>query len=137
MDMASAFSNLNLFAIVAAAVAAFVVGGVWYGPLFGKAWMAEFGFAEEDLAGKNQAKIFAGTLLLNLVMALNLAMFLGPTANVAFGISAGFFTGLGFIATLLGVFYLFEGKSMKLFLINSGFAIVSFVVMGFILGAMN
>jgi len=137
VDMATAFSNLNWLAIVAAAVSAFVVGGMWYGPAFGKAWMAEFGFVEEDLAKPNQAKIFGGTLLLNLLMALNLAMFLGPEADIAFGVSVGFFTGFGFIAALLGVFYLFEGKSLKLFWINGGFAVVSFVAMGLVLGAMN
>ena len=137
MDMATAFSNLNWLAIVTAAVSAFVVGGIWYGPVFGKAWMAEFGFVEEELAKRNQAKIFGGTLLLNLLMALNLAMFLGPKFDITFGVSAGFFTGFGFIAALLGVFYLFEGKSLNLFWINGGFCVVSFTVMGLVLGAMN
>jgi hypothetical protein len=137
MDMVTAFSDLNWLAIVAAAVSAFVVGGIWYGPVFGKAWMAEFGFVEKDLAERNQAKIFGGTLLLNLLMAFNLAMFLGPKVDITAGVGAGFFTGFGFIAAFLGVFYLFEGKSLKLFWINSGFAVVSFVVMGLVLGAMN
>lgn len=137
MDMATAFSNLNWLAVSAAAIAAFVVGGIWYGPIFGKTWMAEFGFSEEQLAERNQVKIFGGTLLLNLLMAWNLAMFLGPKADMAFGAAAGFFTGFGFVAALLGVFYLFESKSMRLFLINAGFAIVSFTVMGLVIGSMN
>ena len=40
---------LNWLAIVLATASAFVLGGIWYGPLFGKQWMAEYGFSEEDL----------------------------------------------------------------------------------------
>ena len=42
-------ANLSWIAIIAAAAAGFVVGGIWYGPLFGKAWMAEHGCTEEEL----------------------------------------------------------------------------------------
>ena len=41
-------SGLNWLAILVATVAAFVLGGLWYGPLFGKAWMAALGKTEED-----------------------------------------------------------------------------------------
>ncbi len=137
MDMANAFTQLNWLAIALAALSAFMVGGLWYGPLFGKAWMAEFNFTEEHLAQRNQTKIFTGAFFLNLLIAFNLAMFLGPEADAIFGLTAGFFTGFGFIAAMTGVYYLFEEKSFKLLLINGGFAIVSLVVVGIILGAMN
>ena len=137
MDTATAFSTINWLAVIVAVLAPFMVGGLWYGPLFGKAWMAEFGFTEESLAGRNQAKIFGGALFLNLIMAVNLAMFLGPEADTTFGAMAGFFTGFGFVAALIGVQYLFEGRSLRLFLINGGFATLSFTVMGATLGALN
>ncbi|MFN3237701.1 MAG: DUF1761 domain-containing protein [Pseudomonadales bacterium] len=78
MDPATAFSAINWLSVLGAAVSAFVVGGLWYGPLFGKAWMAETGVTEEAMANRNQAKIFAGAFVLNLVMVVNLAMFVGP-----------------------------------------------------------
>lgn len=137
MDIVSTFSNTSWLAIILAALGAFLVGAAWYGPIFGKVWLAEFGFTDEDLAKRNYIKIFSGTFLLNIVMACNLAMFLGPKAGITFGAIAGFFTGLGFTGALLGVFYLFEGRSARLFLINSGFAIVSFMVMGIVIGALN
>ena len=43
--------------------------------------------------------------------------------------------GLGWVAMSLGVIYLFEQRSMKLWLINSGYQIVAYTVMGAILGA--
>jgi hypothetical protein len=44
-------------------------------------------------------------------------------------------TGLTFISTALGVIYLFEARSLRLWLINAGYQVVIFSVMGTILGA--
>ena len=104
MDLSTAFSNLNWIAIIVTAISAFVVGGIWYGPLFGKAWMAEHNLTEEDLEKRNQKMIFGGSFVLNVIIAFNLAMFLGPNADLMFGLFAGFFTGAFFIAAMLGVF---------------------------------
>ena len=49
-------ANANLLAILVAAATGFLIGGLWYGPLFGKAWMAEHGFTEEQLRGGNMLK---------------------------------------------------------------------------------
>ncbi len=65
MDTATAFAGLDWIAVIAAAVAAFVAGAIWFGPLFGKAWIAGFGFDEAELSDRNQAKIFGLTLVLN------------------------------------------------------------------------
>ena len=46
-------ANANLLAILVAAATGFLIGGLWYGPLFGKAWMAEHGFTEEQLRAGN------------------------------------------------------------------------------------
>ena len=40
--------EVNWIAVIAAAVSAFVLGGLWYGPLFGKKWMALVGLSEEQ-----------------------------------------------------------------------------------------
>ncbi|NJN52279.1 MAG: DUF1761 domain-containing protein [Gammaproteobacteria bacterium] len=34
------FTGLNWIAIVVSTALAFVLGGLWYGPLFGKAWLS-------------------------------------------------------------------------------------------------
>ena len=134
MDPATAFSAINWLGVLAAAVSAFIIGGLWYGPLFGQAWMNETGVTEEVMQSRNQAKIFGGAFLLNIVMVVNLAMFVGPGVGVAYGAAAGFFTGAFWIAAMLGVFYLFEGCSVKLWAINGGYAVVALTVMGSILG---
>jgi hypothetical protein len=50
--------SLNHLAIITAAILAFIIGGAWYGPLFGRAWMHETGITPESAAAGNQAKIF-------------------------------------------------------------------------------
>lgn len=135
MDPAAAFAAINWLAALGAAVSAFIIGGLWYGPLFGKAWMEVTGITEERMATRNQAKIFGGAFLLNVIMVINLAMFIGPEADLAFGATAGFFTGAFWVAAMLGVFYLFEDRELKLFMINGGYATVALTTMGAILGA--
>lgn len=128
--------HFNPWAILTATVSAFVLGGVWYSPiLFAKAWMEGAGLNEEQLKQGNASRIFGGAFVLTLVMAVNLAAFLGPKADLAFGVFAGFATGLGWVATAFGVTYLFEHRPLKLWLVNSGYQIVAFTLMGAILGA--
>ena len=131
MDM----SKLNYLAILVSALSSFLIGGLWYsGAMFGKAWMKENGFGEEDLKQSNMGKVFGISFLLSLVIALNLAMFLGEKADITFGIFAGFMAGFGWVAMSFGVVYLFERRSLKLWLINSGYHVITFTLMGAILG---
>ncbi len=67
-------------------------------------------------------------------MSINLALFIGKE-DLIFGTIAGFMTGFGWIAFAIGIIALFENKSMKYVLINGGYMIVAFTVMGLILGA--
>ncbi len=135
MDMQSVFQNLNWLAIIAAAVSAFVLGGIWYSPLlFAKRWMKENGITAETAGNPNMIKIFGLSFLLSLVAAFFLAMFIGVDAGASFGAMAGFMAGLGWVFTFLGITYLFERKTLAHFLINACYSVVSLTVMGFIIG---
>src|SRR5690349_1608081 len=101
------FQNLNPWAILVAALSAFVLGGLWYSRiLFGGVWMKANGFeAEPPAAG---AKTFAITFVFSLVMAFNLAMFLNDSkTTVAWGATAGLLAGFGWVAMGIGVVSLF------------------------------
>ena len=135
MDLQSAMASLNWLAVIVAALSAFLIGGIWYSPAtFGKAWMRENGFTEESLKQGNMGKIFGGTFGLMLFASFNLAMFIGPQADAAYGGMAGFLAGFGWVMTMVGTHYLFERKSFTLFAINSGYSIVALTLMGIILG---
>lgn len=130
--------ELNYLAILLAALSTFLLGGLWYSPAaFGKAWMKENGFTEEDLKKGSMLKIFGLAFVLALISAINLAMFMGPEKEVSMGAAYGFAAGFGWVATFVGTHYLFERKSFKLFLINAGYSIVALTIMGVIIVAMN
>ena len=130
--------ELNYLAILLAALSTFILGGLWYSPaVFGKAWMKENGFTEEDMKKGNMIKIFGLAFVLALISAINLAMFMGPEKEVSMGAAYGFAAGFGWVATFVGTHYLFERKSFKLFLINAGYSVVALTVMGVIIVAMN
>ncbi|MEM1405357.1 MAG: DUF1761 domain-containing protein [Bacteroidota bacterium] len=128
------FSTLNWLAIVVATISTFVIGAIWYGPVFGKVWMQENGFTEEDMKEANMAKIYGTAFILELVMAVNLALFL-KGLSVPDGLLYGFFTGFGWIAMAMGVNYLFSRNTIRLWFIDSFYFVISFTLMGAILTA--
>ncbi len=129
--------EINVWAVLAAAVVNFVVGGMWYSPaLFGRIWMRANGFTEEDLKKGSPAKIFGLSFLFCLVMSANLAAFLaGPETTFPFALAAGTAAGLGWAALGLGVIALFERRPWSYLIVNGGYLTVSFAAMGAILGA--
>lgn len=131
--------DVNYLSVLIAAVAAMVIGFLWYGPIFGKAWMKEMKFSEADkkkAKQKGMGKYYFINFVGALVTAYVLAHFIGFLALSSFSdaFQLAFWTWLGFFAaaTLLGG-VLWEGKSWKLFLINAGYWLVNLIVMGWIL----
>lgn len=123
--------HLNPLAIVVAAALSFLIGGVWYSPiLFAKRWQQETGLSDEQLKGGNMLRIFGLTYVCSLVMAANLAAFLGAKATVGFGLAAGAAAGIGWVAMCFAVNDLFERRSVALWLINSGYHVISLTLMG-------
>lgn len=156
----------NPWAILIAAVAALVIGAVWYNPkVFGNAWMRESGMTEEKMKGGNMAIIFG----LALVFAAMLALFLSQMTNHQWGALSlvggdpetaeasyaafmadygtkfrtykhgafhGVLAGIFIVLPILGTNALFERKSAKYILINVGYWTVTLAVMGAILCGM-
>lgn len=127
---------INHLAVIVAALSSFVLGGLWYGPLFGTAWMRENNLTPEDLTRGSPAKIYGLAFVWTLVMAYNLGFFLGdPSIGLTQGLMYGFLTGFGWIAMGVFVIGLFERKSWKLMAINGAFMTVALAIMGTIIGA--
>jgi hypothetical protein len=126
--------EMNLIAVVVAALSAFLLGGLWYGPLFGQRWLAACGQMEDVLNGRSMAQVFGLAGALSLIAALNLAAFLGPDADLEFGVFAGFAAGAGWVGAFLGIIYLFEARPLSLWLINAGYSTAALTIMGAILG---
>jgi hypothetical protein len=128
--------HINWLAVLAAAVSTFVLGGLWYSKaLFGRAWMSANNLNEADLAKSNMAMIFGLAFVFAVIMAANLAAFLAePKTTAAWGATAGFLAGFGWVALGIATIALFERRSWKYILINGGYMTVAFVIMGLIIG---
>lgn len=127
--------SINYLAVLAAAVSTFVIGGLWYSPmLFQRPWMTANEFTDEDVSGGGQGKIFGLAFVFAVVMAFNLAMFLdAPDTTLTWGATAGALTAL-WVGLGMGTIALFERRPFTYTLINGGYWLVAFVVMGAIIG---
>ena len=128
---------MHYLGILLAAAAMFGLGSVWYSPvLFAKAWTRGAGL-DPNLKpdGRTMARTFGATFALLLVCAAILdALISSSTAGE--GILHGLF--LGFLGGVIGaavtaINHLFEKKSLTLYLINAGYAVSGFCLMGVIL----
>jgi hypothetical protein len=61
--------EMNFLILFVAALVPMVIGFVWYGPLFGNAWMQEMNFTKESLAGQNMIKVFVLSYIFSLLVA--------------------------------------------------------------------
>jgi Protein of unknown function (DUF1761) len=130
--------EFNWIAIIAAGLSAFLLGGLWYAPpLFGKAWQAAAGLSDETLAAGNQVQIFGLAAVLSIIAAVVFSMFIGPKPEMGFAIGAGASAGLCWVGATLGILYLFERRSLKLWLINTGYATIQFTLYGVVLSLLG
>ncbi len=131
--------EINYVAVIIAALAGFFLGALWYTLIFAKPWQKEIGMPDDihDKTKQQQglAKFLAASLVLWLIMALGLTWLIGD-GDMLSGITTGLVTGFVIAGLSLGNNYLFEGKSLKLWLINAGYSTVAFTIMGLIIGAL-
>lgn len=130
--------ELNLLTIVLAALAFFVIGAIWYGVLFGKAWQRAAGLSDEQVKSGNMALIFGLTLAFELLIALVLAhqfAMTGASDRAIMMIAIGF--GAFVMTPAIGINYLYQRKSGTLFAIDAGHFIVGMGAMGGVFALMN
>ena len=125
-------ANANLLAILVAAACGFMVGGIWYGPLFGKAWQREIGLSDDAMKSANMLKIYGITFLFSVLSAVFLGHLLAHFGEMSMRSTMMISTGiaLGFIVPAIGTNYLFGRKSGKLFAIDAGYWVAFYAAMG-------
>jgi uncharacterized protein DUF1761 len=127
--------EINIWAVLAAGLSSMVLGGLWYSPmLFAKAWMRESGVSEEKARSANMAVVMGTAFVLATIGAAVFAMFLGPKPAPAFATAAGLSAGLCWVAGSFGINYLFEHRSLRLFVINGGYHTLQYTLIGLVLG---
>jgi hypothetical protein len=135
--------HINWLAVLVAGIVIFILGGLWYSPvLFAKKWIALQNKTEEQMraeaAAANMPLMYASAFLTGLIIAWAMAMVFAHiandmTLNAAHGALFGALLWLGFAATTSYATALFSGKPRQLWLIDSAYNLVSFVLAGIIL----
>jgi hypothetical protein len=133
----SLFQNINLWAVLLAAVTKVVIGSFWYSPLIlGKSWMDENGFTEKDFIKGHPIWLMAlSSLLLAFISALAMSYFITPESNMVSGAGLGAIVSIVWISASKANTSLYENYSVKHYLIHAGYDICSYTAMGAILGA--
>lgn len=135
--------EVNWLAVVLATLSTLVVGSVWYTPkVFGNAWMK---LAKVDM--KQAEKAGMKPILITIVVTFITAYVLAHVAylsNQFFGnsflrdtLSTAFWLWLGFTAARIITHDVFENRPAKLTAMNVAHELVTFVVMGVIIGLMK
>ncbi|PIN70341.1 hypothetical protein COV93_01910 [Candidatus Woesearchaeota archaeon CG11_big_fil_rev_8_21_14_0_20_43_8] len=132
-------AGINFIAVLFAAALSVALGALWYSPaFFGKAWMRLTGINHKDLEkakkkgmGKNYIAGFLAAIVTSLVLSIFI-VYVGVW-NLSGGAMIAILVWMGFVATNSLGMILWENKSVKLYLINNGFQLVSLVLMGALL----
>ena len=122
--------EINWLAVLLGALAFFAVGALWYGVLFGKPWQRETGITEPP-NGAGVARVMGFTLLAEFIVVLTLGhqfAFSDPSDRGKMMIATGF--GLAIMAPAIGINYLHQRKSLKLFLIDASHFVVGMAAVG-------
>lgn len=139
---------LNWTGILVATLAYFFFGFLWYTPLFGKIWAKEMGMSMDQ---KPEMKVMMKGLIINVIGCFLLAFVMthdlqawnyvpGPemaemtASHKAF--MGAFFTWLGFMLPSDLNAIAWEGKSVKLLLINTLYHLIGLIIVGQILVAL-
>ncbi|MBU1677376.1 MAG: DUF1761 domain-containing protein [Bacteroidetes bacterium] len=123
--------EINYLAVLVCGILSMVVGFLWYGPIFGKAWMKEVGKTEEELKKEfNPAKTYSLSVLGQMIMALALAYVfsLAGAESIMEGLRIGLAVWLGLTFAPFLVNGLYEGISNKLLFLNTGYQLANTVV---------
>ncbi len=142
---------INWWAVIVGAVAINVIGFIWYGPLFGKVWGNIIGMPPASEMSENENKDFQKKMgpvyLLNFFFSIWTAYVISfyvagwtsaGTTDITNGIMNAFWIWIGFLVPVLAGSAMWSGKSKKdswkMFGLTAGYYLVSFIVLGAIIG---
>lgn len=132
------FTDLNFWAILVSGAVFWIIGGVWYAAIFSKPWQEVLGFNALDEAGKAKLqKDFPKALLVHFVSGLLTSFVMAHLTRMdnsfVGGMITGFWMWLAFAFTIHWISLMFEKRPTQVFLINNGFYLIAFAVIGGIL----
>lgn len=115
-------------------VVGFAIGGLWYGPLFQKAWMEDTGMTDEKKGPP--VKVFGGAIVHTFIGAIALNLLLDRTIGLVAHVSGGVIIGVA-AAAAIGINYQFSSQPRRLLYIDGGYTILMYGAMGATVGLMK
>lgn len=141
------FSTVNWLAVVASVVASMVIGGVWFGPkTFFPIWWKAIGKADQTPGAENagggagMAMVWVLLVVAAFVQIVAMALIVNALGSLTGGVTlasgalTGFLMWLGFVAPASLTNKLFADQ-LKAWVIEMGSHLITYVVIGAILGA--
>lgn len=135
--------DINIWAIVVSAVASMVIGGLWFGPLFGKMFMSVSGMdkwtpQQREEAMRAASKSYIIQVFGSLLMFYVLARFISDLDAVTLqgGLMTALWVWLGFVVPVK-VSDAIWGGSWKLSILVAANMLVTLLVTGAIIGSWN
>ena len=131
------FAGINYLAVIICTFFSLVLGFLWYTPiLFGRSWMMLVGIKENEVDSKQAMKGYLFSIVSSFLAVLLLAVFMNLISinGFLYGMYLGAAVGILFIATTVIGNDIFERRPFKLSLINAGYRVAYFTIVGAILG---
>lgn len=133
------FIQFNFSAILVCAVVNMVLGFIWYGFIFNKAFIQLMGLTPDQMSAPVAQKAavhgYFASFFSSVVMAIVLSyfiVFLDATTALE-GLKLGLLSWLGFTLTTMLPYHYFSMKPLKLALINTSYPLVGLSLMSVIL----
>lgn len=126
--------GVNHLAVLVAAIVYFLFGWLWYSLLFASQWMALVG---KPMGGSPSPSLLVESFLLGLVLAYATAIALSrrpEDLTLTQGISFAVFMGLAIYGSQTLNNALYEGRPIGLWLIDTGYVVFGFALIGAIVG---
>ncbi len=80
--------------VIASTISAFVLGGLWYGPLFSKPWMREIGVGRDFKPRVPRSALFGMAITLDFLAAVVFGLFVGAKPSIRTALGTGAAIGL-------------------------------------------
>lgn len=129
-------SELNYTAIFMAVVVAQIVEGLWFSRgLFGYFWAKDIGLGEGGITSRDKKYGFITSIFLSICTAFLLSILIhAEQSSGAFeGMLLGFLAA-GFVAVAQAINFIYETRPTRFYLISVGYCIVTYPLMGLVLG---
>jgi hypothetical protein len=124
------FGSINWIAAVVGVIASNALGFLWYGPLFGKRWMAMIGKTEDEIEASSTMYLVTvvSSALTMIVLALVVDAF--GAGSFVDGLIIGAVANIGISATSTFVYTTFEGPPIGVWGLFVIYQLLIFAIMG-------